>query len=83
MYERVHNFAPKIFDSRIASDAIEVDQMQLTFNWCSRDFSSIRLTSSCSLVGSGDLSGTSSPSGSSYGSSSITVWYILQRTLRF
>lgn len=37
------------------------------------------LTSSCSLVGSGDLSGTSSPSGSSYGSSSTIVWYILSK----
>lgn len=37
------------------------------------------LTSNCSLVGSGDLSGTSSPSGSSYGSSSTIVWYILPK----
>lgn len=36
------------------------------------------LTSSCSLVGSGDRSGTGRPGGSSKGSSRITVWFILQ-----
>ena len=36
-----------------------------------------KLTSSCSLVGSGDRSGIFRPLGSSKGSSSITVWFIL------
>lgn len=36
------------------------------------------LTSSCSLVGSGERSGTGRPGGSSKGSSRMTVWLILQ-----
>lgn len=40
------------------------------------------LTSSCSLVGSGDRSGTGRPAGSSNGSSRITVWLILKPQCR-
>lgn len=44
---------------------------------CTFNHKKTQLTSSCSLVGSGDRSGINKSGGSSNGSSKITVWFIL------